>query len=89
MTTPELAQLCQGELPTTTGTPAPCPNGARYIAIDGRGLCGLHALGQRAIRILDVPELVSTAGEIVDELEGTPIMRAEIDRVRTLIGRRS
>lgn len=64
-----------------------CGNAGRYITARGRITCAVCAIDQLAVRANDIPTLLETVETILDELEGSPILRDERERLRAILGR--
>lgn len=64
-----------------------CENEARYHAVDRRKLCALCAMGLLAVRESDIPALLEAAREMLDELEGSPILPETRATIRGILGR--
>lgn len=46
-----------------------CENDARYITASGLWFCAIHAPSFRAMRRVDVPELLRLTDQLLDEIE--------------------
>lgn len=61
-----------------------CDNAGRYLAVDGRTLCGLCSMGVVAVRIFDLPKFIELTHSLLGKVE---LLHPEADEIRSLLPR--